>query len=101
MDAKPVEAYVEGVNLSVLLDPKLFGILSRRLSGIRAVAVTLMHETSGQDVHGEPNLDTITIWYPKRPRPGEPEGPISVDTNSAADLEATLASIEEFLPKSA
>jgi hypothetical protein len=96
LDAKPVEAYLDDVDVSRYLDQKFFGILSRRLPGVRAIAITLMHEATGKDVHGDPNIRTITIWYPERPRAGKSQDTVSVDTSAPEDLEETLQSMKEF-----
>lgn len=96
LGARPVEAYVDGIDISNFLDSTFLGLLTKRLPGIRAVAISFAHEIDDKDIHGEHKIRRITIWYPERPR-GAKTPSVSVDTDSPDDLTATLDAMAEFV----
>lgn len=94
LGAKPVEAYLRGVDLSDLVEEKFFAVMSKKLPGTRVAAVTFVREVSDKDVHGEPKLRSVTIWYPERPKGSD--NVVSVDADDPDELQGTLEALDEF-----
>jgi hypothetical protein len=96
LNAKPVEVTVDGVDVSSFVDSKFLGLLSKKVAGVRAASLTFIHEVNDKDIHGEPKLRTIRIMFVERPKK-DGSNPVSVDTQTSEDLQATLSAIEDFM----
>jgi hypothetical protein len=99
LGARTVEAYVDGPDVSSYIDPTFLGLLSKRLPGIRAVAVTFAREVEEKDVHGDRKFRVVTIWYPDRPK-GTSIPTVSVDTDSPEELDGALNAMNDFAQRS-
>lgn len=95
MGAKPVEVFVEGVDISYFFDARFLGLLSKRIPGVRVASIAFFHEVSDKDVHGEPKLRTIRLTFTERPKK-DGRTPVSVDTEFPEDLQSTLSAMDEF-----
>ena len=62
---EPTEVKVQGLQASLMIDPRAMGLMTREFPGARAIATTFVYEPDSTDLdpHGKPKQQSIVIGH--------------------------------------